>query len=53
MSEIVLWASAMSIQHIFVKILNFLQWQILMNYHLAIYISWIELTNIDIKLRKS
>ena len=37
----------------FFKILNFLQLQILINYHLVIYISWIELANTDIQLRKS
>ena len=43
----------LSIWHIFYKILNFLQLQILLNYHLVIYISWIELTNTEIKLHKS
>ena len=33
----------------FFKILNFLQLQILMNFHLVVYISWTELTNTDIK----
>ena len=47
----VLWAKLKIIYptHFF-EILNFLQLQILMHYHLVIYISWTELTNTNIKL---
>ena len=37
----------------FFKILNFLQLQILINYHLVTYISSIELANTDMQLHKS
>ena len=52
---LVQWAKLKIIHptHFIFKILKLLQLQILINYHLVIYISWIKLNDTDIKLHKS